>query len=59
MKPLRGFGFVGAYFSIDMNTLRAKFTYQLIINFSFSKKMGYFAKSIILLKNGSKKQTQR
>jgi len=44
MKPLRGFGFAGAYFSIDMNALRAKFTYQLIINFSFSLKMGYFAK---------------
>jgi len=42
MKPLRGFRFAGAYFSIDMNALWAKFTYQRIINFSFSLKMGYF-----------------
>jgi len=44
MKPLRGFRFAGAYLSIEMNALRAKFAFQLIINFSFSIKMGYFAK---------------
>jgi len=59
MKPLRGFRFAGAYFSIEMNALRAKFTDQLIFNFSFSLKMGYFVENIYAMGNKIKMSTTR